>query len=149
MEADPRKLQKKHQPLSAFNHSRSSGVWERLGILLPSTLKYCDLYTFSPSAAVSHCGRFSVAVGKTPRLAVKQLRNWILVLPSFKTDDLHRMPNAPFWILQGLISSLLWKYSNLPGAHVSPYPVKDGLRLLWVFKNSILMTTHPKPGLPW
>lgn len=51
---------------------------------------------------------------------------------------------APFGILQSLIRSLLWKYSNLPGAHVSPYPVKDGLRLLWVFKNSILMTTHPK-----
>lgn len=25
-------------------------------------------------------------------------------------------------------------------------PVKDGLRLLWVFKYSILMTTHPKLG---
>lgn len=58
----------------------------------------------------------------------------------------HLHPPFPFWILQSLIRSLLWNYSNLPGAHVSPYPVKDGLRLLWVCKNRILMTTHPKPG---
>lgn len=82
---------------------------------------------------------------KNTSTCYRTTQNWILFLPLFKTDDLHCM-YAPFWILQSLIRSLLWKYWNLPGAHVSSYPVKDGLRLLWVFKNSILMTTHPKPG---
>lgn len=131
---------------NAISHSRSSGVYDRSGIFLSSTLKYCDLYKFSPSATVSPCSRVNVAMRKTPQLAVEQLRNCIIFLPLFKTDYLDRVLYALFWILQSLIRSLLWKYLNLPGAHVNPYPVKDGLRLLWVFKNSILMTTHPKPG---
>lgn len=72
MEADPRKKNphKMHQalkillPLSAFNHSRSSGVYDRSGIFLSSTLKHCDLYKFFPPATVSPCGCVNVAVGK-------------------------------------------------------------------------------------
>lgn len=58
----------------------------------------------------------------------------------------YTVPYAPFGIPESLIKSLLRKHSNLPGAHVGLYPVKDGLRLLWAFKNSILMTTHPEPS---
>lgn len=147
-----KEIKKKHQalkillPLSAFNHSRSSGVYDRSGISPSSAVKYCDLGKFSPSAVVSPCGCVNVAVGKTPRLAVQQFWNWIFFSPFLRWMTYTACCTPPFWILQSLIRSLLWKYSNLPGAHVSPYPVKDGLRLLWVFKNRILMAIHPKPG---
>lgn len=85
-EKTPKEALKILLPLSAFNHPRVNGVYDRSGIFLSSTLKYYDLYKFCPSATVSPCGRFNDAVGKIPRLAVEQLRHWILVLPFFKTD---------------------------------------------------------------
>lgn len=71
-DVDPRgKKNKKHQalkillPLSAFNHSRSSGDYDRSGIFPSSPLKCCDLCNFSPSATVPPCGRVNVAMGNT------------------------------------------------------------------------------------
>lgn len=143
-------IKKNHQafkilfPLYAFNHSRSSRVYNGCGIFLLSTLKYDDLYKFSPSP--SPCGRVNVAVGKTPWLTVEQLRSWIFYSPFWEGWLTPRAVCPLFEYSWALLEACVWKYSNLPGAHVSPYPVKDGLRLLWVFKNSILMTTHPKPS---
>lgn len=132
---------KKHQPfkillpLYAFNHSRSSGVYAE--ILRP-------LQVFSFSLSLWSCQRCH-GYNRWAQCPTTQKLNFFS--PPFWDRWLRPRVVCPlFEYSRALLEACIWKCSNLPGAHVSPYPGKDGLRLLWVFKNSIFMTTHPKPS---
>lgn len=73
-------------------------------------LKYCDLYKFSPSTIVSPCGRVNIALGKTTRLVVEQLRNWIFFSPFLRRMTYTACCTPPFEYSRALLEAC---YGNI------------------------------------